>query len=540
MKKLVAIGPVLVAFVCGVAYPALAQVPQLIHYQGRLLSGTNLVNGSVGLSLRLFNLPGGGTSLYEDSNSVTVVDGLYSTFIGDTTNSGSLALALTNAQLWVEVAVNGSTLTPRERVASVAYALVADGVRAGGVTAAMLAPGAASSNLQAGGQSAVPGGGIVLSLGSNDTNLIANGYTKMGTTVASEDEWLQGSTSNAPTVRLGASVAWTGTELLLWGGVDGTNPTNTGGRYNPQTQTWTAMSTNGAPSARLQAGAVWSGSELIIWGGFDASLTTYFRSGARYNPTNDTWTAMNTNGAPSGRAHFTAVWSGSEMLVWGGDSNNVNVNTGARYNPTNDAWTPMTVAGAPTARNSHSAVWAGTQMIVWGGITNPGATANTGARYTPSPESWAPMTTANAPTGRFGHAALWTGGSMLVWAGNRQNATLNSGGIYNPSPESWTTMATINAPAPRMYPLAVWSGTEMHAWGGFNGSNLVAGGGTWADNSWRPITTVGEPSPRYSHSGVWTGGEMLFFGGVTNITTGEAGADTWSYVPRRILHLYQR
>ncbi|MCU0858004.1 MAG: hypothetical protein MUC65_06335, partial [Pontiellaceae bacterium] len=63
-----------------------AEVPQLINYQGRLLNGTNLVNGSVGLSLRLYNASSGGTLLYEDSNSVTVVDGLYSTLIGDQTN----------------------------------------------------------------------------------------------------------------------------------------------------------------------------------------------------------------------------------------------------------------------------------------------------------------------------------------------------------------------------------------------------------------------------------------------------------------------
>ncbi len=105
------------AFSCG------AQVPQLINYQGRLLNGTNLVNGSVGLSLRLFNVSGDGSILYEDSNSVAVVDGLYSTFIGDQTNSGNFASALTNAQVWVEVAVDGVSLSPRERLVSAAYAM---------------------------------------------------------------------------------------------------------------------------------------------------------------------------------------------------------------------------------------------------------------------------------------------------------------------------------------------------------------------------------------------------------------------------------
>ncbi len=121
---------------------ACGDVPSLIHYQGRLLLGTNLVSGAVGLSLRLYSAPSGGTLLYEDSNTVTVVDGLYATWIGDNTVAGSLGDALTNAQVWLEVGVNGTPLSPRERVAAVAYALIADGVRTGGITSAMIAAGA--------------------------------------------------------------------------------------------------------------------------------------------------------------------------------------------------------------------------------------------------------------------------------------------------------------------------------------------------------------------------------------------------------------
>ena len=104
----------------------LAQPPALINYQGRLVDGTNLVNGSVGLSLRLFDAASGGALLYEDSNTVTAVDGLYATRFGDDTTAGSLAAALDATNVWLEVAVDDVALTPRERLASVAYALVAD------------------------------------------------------------------------------------------------------------------------------------------------------------------------------------------------------------------------------------------------------------------------------------------------------------------------------------------------------------------------------------------------------------------------------
>ena len=40
-----------------------------------------------------------------------------------------------------------------------------------------------------------------------------------------------------------------------------------------------------------------------------------FNSGGRYNPSTDSWTATATIGAPYPRGVHTAVWTGSEMIV---------------------------------------------------------------------------------------------------------------------------------------------------------------------------------------------------------------------------------
>lgn len=128
MRHQVALALLLFHSAIGIRQSAFSDVPQLINYQGRLLNGTNLVNGTVGLSLRLFNGPSGGSSIYEDSNNVTVVDGLYSTFIGDHPTNGAFLSALTNPAVWVEVAVNGVALSPRERLASVGYSLATRGI----------------------------------------------------------------------------------------------------------------------------------------------------------------------------------------------------------------------------------------------------------------------------------------------------------------------------------------------------------------------------------------------------------------------------
>ena len=61
------------------------------------------------------------------------------------------------------------------------------------------------------------------------------------------------------------------------------------------------------------------------------------------------------------------MWTGSEMIVWGGDAYRAVLNTGGRYNPSTDSWTATSTTNAPTARIGHTAVWTGSEMIVWGG-----------------------------------------------------------------------------------------------------------------------------------------------------------------------------
>jgi hypothetical protein len=55
--------------------------------------------------------------------------------------------------------------------------------------------------------------------------------------------------------------------------------------------------------------------------------------GGRYSPSADSWTPTNANKTASAREFFTSVWTGAEMIVWGGDDRFVTeTNTGARYN----------------------------------------------------------------------------------------------------------------------------------------------------------------------------------------------------------------
>src|SRR6266550_3896268 len=202
--------------------------------------------------------------------------------------------------------------------------------------------------------------------------------------------------------------------------------------------TWTASITS--PAGRQNHTAVWTGSEMIVWGGFDN--TNVLNTGGRYNPTTDSWTATSTTSAPAGRYGHTAVWTGSEMIVWGGSPDGSSVlSTGGRYNPGTDSWTATSTTGAPAFRYLHTAVWTGSEMIVWGGISPrySGGYTNTGGRYNPSTDSWTASSTVNAPAARIYHTAVWTGSDIIVWGGTDAGGNyFNTGGRYNPGTDSWT------------------------------------------------------------------------------------------------------
>jgi hypothetical protein len=163
-------------------------------------------------------------------------------------------------------------------------------------------------------------------------------------------------------------------------------PLHTGGRYDPTTNSWTPTALVNVAPGRVHNTAVWSGSEMIVWGGVDETFNDS-NTGGRYNPSTDSWLATNLNNAPSPRDSQTAVWTGSEMIVWAGIFNTTNLNTGGRYNVSTDSWEPTNTANAPSARYDHTAVWTGSEMIAWGGLHYPTPYLNSGGIYCAQPSA---------------------------------------------------------------------------------------------------------------------------------------------------------
>jgi hypothetical protein len=123
---------------------------------------------------------------------------------------------------------------------------------------------------------------------------------------------------------------------------------------------------------------------MIVWGGDGGAF--YLNSGGRYNPSADTWTATSTGGnVPPVRSDHSAVWTGTEMIAWGGsDKLGVRLDTGGRYDPVSNTWTATSLVGAPSKREYHGTpssrpnhplpfyLWEGTQPAVTPSSGGPG------------------------------------------------------------------------------------------------------------------------------------------------------------------------
>lgn len=351
------------------------------------------------------------------------------------------------------------------------------------------------------------------------------------------DSWLPISTSGAPSARWAHTMAWTGAEIIVWGGYNGVAALGDGGRYDPATNTWAAVSATGTPAARWASPTVWTGSKMIVWGGYDGSV--YFNTGGIYDPVTDSWTATSTTDAPSARYLGAVVWTGDEMIVWGGYNGSSSFGDGGRYDPVADSWTTITLSGAPSARYYTKGVWTGTEMIVWGGHTGS-SVLNSGGRYDPSTDSWTATTTTAAPSTRYTFSLAWTGDEMIVWGGFTGAAVLGNGGRYDPVADSWTAITMSGAPAGRRNMAAVWTGDEVIVWGGGNSNSTVTydtGGRYDPDtDSWAATAAEGALSERQSHTAVWTGAEMIVWGGYSSVQAGylnsggryDPASDSWS------------
>ncbi len=175
---------------------------------------------------------------------------------------------------------------------------------------------------------------------------------------------------------------------------------------------------------------VWTGREVIVWGGYrgDPNAPLALQTGETYDPTSNTWHKI----ADNRWAHPGAigVWANDRLYV-------LAKNGGAEYFPTTDTWRDIALLPDETGGGFLGAAWSGTTLFGIVGGRDPGTISV--ARYDGNRAAW--IVGKAEPTSLLpglSHAStVWTGKELAVSDG------LRSVWAYDPSTDAWRALPSL-------------------------------------------------------------------------------------------------
>ncbi len=179
---------------------------------------------------------------------------------------------------------------------------------------------------------------------------------------------------------------------------------------------------------------------------------------------------------------------------------------------------PTPIAG----RIAEVSVWTGKEMLVWGGVTKRAVSAgpcdrcaSDGATYDPGTRTWHAI--ASAPSGvQGGAAAGWTGDELVVWASNSPDGPVGAA-AYDSSTDSWRRLPAGPLGKREGYASA-WTGKELVVVGGNLGDTLarpVAAALDPRTGTWRLLPALNHVSGLMPGAGaVWNRRELFVMGSV--------------------------
>jgi hypothetical protein len=253
---------------------------------------------------------------------------------------------------------------------------------------------------------------------------------------------------------------------------------------------------SGLLARRTGAAVVWTGHELIVWGGASRDLSRTYADGAVYNPGTGRWAPLPP--APEGQwlqeDRGLVVWTGREVLVWGGITIPDPVHAprlgkvadGVAYDPARRTWRrlPARPAALEPLAGDRWTVWTGRELLAVA-VEEAGAGAGVVAgAYDPAANRWRVLPQSPTLTGGSGHlrarTAVWAGSRLLVWnywsraaraandlTGAFDHPDVEPAGIdlwaYDPASDRWTVLP---APPKEVRGVVaeasmVWTGQEV-------------------------------------------------------------------------------
>lgn len=365
---------------------------------------------------------------------------------------------------------------------------------------------------------------------------------------AGETEWQPTAISNAtPNPVKFAAMEYVDDGVIVQGGLLANDRTTSAThKYLVNEDRWLTLNSAGAPST-FGAQTVWTGEKLIVWGGYKRKglSSVWQNSGAMWDEQTGQWSQVKCQFGPSeltdsaryeGAPIQTVVWTGSEVIVFGGSIVGGRV-PGGMFDPKSPSHScrQMTVASYPKANVAHTAVWANDRMLVYGGNDSRVVSANL-ASFDPKANRWKSLVSNAAPEARDGHTAVWTGSKMIVFGGrgNTMRTLTIEGGVYDPQ-TGWSKFNS-DTIFGRHGHTAVWSGNEMIVFGGK--PTWTSGIGQYlnsvyalnpASMTWRVVESKTAPFGRLNHSAAWMGSSLVVFGG--QIDTDKLTATGGVYYP---------
>jgi hypothetical protein len=298
---------------------------------------------------------------------------------------------------------------------------------------------------------------------------------------------------------------WTGRELIVSGvraGQDGTfiNATEVAAAYDPAARSWRRLAAPPLMDGPCDRSAAWTGTEMLVWGCFGKA--------AALDPQTNRWRSL--PHAPTGQG--ITVWTGRELIGWGGGCCDDAWSDGSAYDQATDAW--RTLASSPLAPSQGPiGAWTGHELVlIVDGIDHGAAPAAKpypasfarAAAYDPETDTWRRLASPPAPVKG---AAVWDGHELLVASGGRTALA------YNPATNRWHRLAPL--PETRIVEKTVWTGSRLLLWGAPDAATSTPVHGLAynpSDDRWSTIPTM-PFADAYTTAVAWTGHALLAWPG---------------------------